>query len=68
MLSNFFFQIASLKNLPRAGWKVKLNLKDSESVAEHSYMMTVMSMVLSDLKNMKTDKIIKMSLIHDWAE
>ena len=68
MLSNFFFQIASLKNLPRAGWKVKLNLKDSESVAEHSYMMTVMSMVLSDLKNMKTDKILKMSLIHDWAE
>ena len=31
-------------------------------------MMTVMSMVLSDLKNMKTDKILKMSLIHDWAE
>ena len=27
-----------------------------------------MSMVLSDLKNMKTDKILKMSLIHDWAE
>ena len=68
MLSNFFFQIANLKNLPRAGWKSKLHLKDSESVAEHSYMMTVMSMVLSDLKNMKTEKILRMSLIHDWAE
>jgi len=68
MLSNFFFQIANLKNLPRAGWKSKLQLKDSESVAEHSYMMAVMSMVLSDLKNMKTEKILRMSLIHDWAE
>ena len=61
MLSNFFFQIANLKNLPRAGWKSKLQLKDSESVAEHSYMMAVMSMVLSDLKNMKTEKILRMS-------
>ena len=68
MLSNFFFQIANLKNLPRAGWKSKLHLKDSESVAEHSYMMTVMAMIMSDIKNLNTEKIIKMSLLHDWAE
>ena len=68
MISNFFFQIANLKNIPRTGWKTKLHISNPESVADHSYMMTVMSMVLSDLKNMKTDKILKMSLIHDWAE
>ena len=68
MLANFFFQIASLKKLPRAGWKIKLQLKNSESVAEHSFMMSVMAMVLSDLKHLNTEKIIKMSLLHDWAE
>ena len=68
MISDFFFQISGLKTLPRTGWKMKLNLKDSESVAEHSYMMSVMAMVMSDMKNLNTEKIIKMSILHDWAE
>ena len=68
MISEFFFQIAGLKKLPRSGWKIKLGLDDSESVAEHSYMMSVMSMVLSDLKSLNTEKVIKMSILHDWAE
>ena len=68
MLSNFFFQIANLKNLSRTGWKVKLQISNSESVADHSYMMAVMAMVISDIKNMNTEKIIKMSILHDWAE
>lgn len=68
MISDFFFQIAGLKNIPRTGWKMKLNLQDSESVAEHSYMMSVMAMVMADLKNLNTEKILKMTILHDWAE
>ena len=68
MISDFFFQIAGLKKLPRSGWKIKVGLEDSESVAEHSYMMSVMSMVLSDLKSLDSEKVIKMSILHDWAE
>tara|TARA_Y100000590_G_scaffold345454_1_gene395198 strand:- start:627 stop:1151 length:525 start_codon:yes stop_codon:yes gene_type:complete len=68
MISDFFFQIAGLKKLPRSGWKIKLGLKDSESVAEHSYLMSVMSMVLADMKSLNSEKVIKMSILHDWAE
>ena len=68
MISEFFFQIAELKKLPRSGWKIKVGLENSESVAEHSYMMSVMAMVLSDLKNLNSEKVIKMSILHDWAE
>jgi len=68
MISEFFFQIAGLKKLPRSGWKIKLELVDSESVAEHSYMMSVMSMVLADMKSLNSEKVIKMSILHDWAE
>ena len=68
MLSDFFFQIANLKNIRRSGWKTKLQLSHSESVADHTYMMSVMAMVLSDMKNMDTEKIIKMTVLHDWAE
>ena len=68
MISDFFFQIAGLKKLPRSGWKIKVGLDNSESVAEHSYMMSVMAMVLSDLKSLNSEKVIKMSILHDWAE
>ena len=68
MISEFFFQIAGLKKLPRSGWKIKVGLNNSESVAEHSYMMSVMAMVLSDLKSLNSEKVIKMSILHDWAE
>ena len=68
MISEFFYQIVNLKTTQRSGWKSKLNLSDSESVADHTYMMSVMAMVLSDIKNLNTEKIIKMSLLHDWAE
>ena len=68
MISEFFFQIAGLKKLPRSGWKIKVGLDNSESVAEHSYMMSVMAMVLSDLKSLNSEKVIKMSILHDWAE
>ena len=68
MISEFFFQIAGLKKLPRSGWKIKGGLDNSESVAEHSYMMSVMAMVLSDLKSLNSEKVIKMSILHDWAE
>ena len=47
---------------------MKLNVENSESVAEHSYMMSVMAMVLSDTKDLNTEKILKMSILHDWAE
>ena len=43
-------------------------MKNSESVAEHSYMMSVMAMILSDIKELNTEKILKMSILHDWAE
>ena len=68
MISDFFFQIAGLKKLPRSGWKIKAGLDNSESVAEHSYMMSVMSMVLSDMKSLNSEKVLKMTILHDWAE
>jgi putative hydrolase of HD superfamily len=43
-------------------------MKDPESVADHCYSVSVMAMVLSDLKKYNTEKIIKMSLLHDLAE
>ena len=31
-------------------------------------MMSVMSMVLSDMKSLNSEKVLKMAILHDWAE
>ena len=55
--------VLGLKTIQRKGWKDKLGLKNVESVADHSYSMTIMSMVLSDLLALDTNKILKMALL-----
>ena len=68
MIENFFQKVLELKNIPRQGWKDKLDMDYVESVADHSYSTAMMSMVLSDLEDLDTEKIIKMALLHDLAE
>ena len=68
MIEDFFKILIQLKNIQRKGWKNHLNLKITESVADHSYSVTMMSMILSEIQGMNTNKIIKMSLLHDLAE
>jgi putative hydrolase of HD superfamily len=67
-LDEFFKTVLKLKTVQRQGWKDKLGLQNPESVADHCYSMTTIAMVLSDIKKLDTDKVIKMSLLHDLAE
>ena len=68
MINEFAFFVSELKNVKRSGWKYKLNLDHAESVADHTYVMTVLGMVISDLHGLNTEKIMRMSLLHDLAE
>ena len=68
MILDFFKTAANLKNISRQGWIDKISLDSPESVADHSYSMAIMSMVISDLENYNSEKILKMVLLHDLAE
>ena len=68
MLEDFFKSILELKNIPRKGWIDKLDIKNPESVADHSYSMTFMAMIISEMQGLDTPKVVKMSLLHDLAE
>jgi len=68
LLEDFLKNAMKLKTIPRQGWINKLDLKDPESVADHCYSMAVLAMIFSDLKRLDTEKIIKMTLLHDLAE
>jgi putative hydrolase of HD superfamily len=68
MIEKFFQKVLELKNIQREGWREKLEINNPESVAEHIYSTTVISMILSDLEGLNTEKIIRMALLHDLAE
>jgi len=68
MILDFFKIAVNLKNISRQGWIDRLFLKHPESVADHSYSMAIMGMVISDLENYNSEKILKMILLHDLAE
>ena len=68
MILDFFKTAVNLKNISRQGWIDKLSIEHPESVADHSYSMAIMGMVISDLENYDSEKILKMILLHDLAE
>jgi len=68
MILDFLKTAANLKKIQRQGWIDKLSLENPESVADHSYSMAIMGMIISDLENYNSEKIIKMILLHDLAE
>ena len=68
MILDFFKNSINLKNIPRQGWVDKLSIINPESVSDHSYSMAIMCMIISDLKNLNSEKILKMALLHDLAE
>ncbi len=68
MIIDFFITAANLKKIQRQGWIDKLDIKNPESVADHSYSMAMMGMIISDMENYNSGKILKMILLHDLAE
>ena len=68
MILDFFKTVINLKKIRRQGWIDKLSISHPESVADHSYSMATMGMIISDLENYNFEKIIKMILLHDLAE
>ena len=68
MILDFLKIAVNLKTIPRQGWIEKLSIKNPESVAEHTYSMSIIGMILSDSQEYNTEKILKMILLHDLAE
>ena len=69
MLPTRFFQsVLLLKNVKRAGWVSKVRVNNPESVADHTYSMCAMCMVLSDMLRLDTQRVMKMVILHDLAD
>ncbi len=73
-LTNLYKAINSLKNMPRQGWVIEGVPKAfAEDVAQHSYEVTLTSLIISlDLKekgySIDLERVLAMALLHDLPE
>lgn len=63
----FFAEAGMLKRVARSGWWV-VGVKDSESVADHSFRCAVIAYVLSRMENVRTLNGVVMALFNDIHE
>ena len=66
-LVSLFHKIGKLKTIKRSGW-VRCGIPKPESVADHSFRCAFMAMMLGDMLDVDTERLIKMALLHDMAE
>ena len=68
----FIEEIGVLKNLPRTGWRFR-GIKDAESIADHCYRVSLLSMILADVLTeqdvpLDVGKVMRLALLHEVAE
>jgi 5'-deoxynucleotidase YfbR-like HD superfamily hydrolase len=66
-LLDLFHNVGELKKVKRSGW-LRHDIPEPESVADHSFRCAFMALVLGDILELDTSKLVKMALIHDLAE
>lgn len=66
-LIDFIAAAGKLKKLSRTGW-LECGVPDSESVADHSFRVALISLVLADMKGLDALRAVRMALLHDLAE
>jgi putative hydrolase of HD superfamily len=66
-LVKFFEAAGSLKRTLRSGW-VEVGIRNSESVADHTFRTAILCMVYSDLDGLNELKLLRMALLHDLPE
>jgi 5'-deoxynucleotidase YfbR-like HD superfamily hydrolase len=64
---DFAFLVGKLKNLKRSGW-LRMHIPHPESVAEHSFRLALLAMILATKVGADSNKAVKMALIHDLGE
>lgn len=62
-----FHKVGDLKKIKRSGW-LRYNISNPESVADHTFRVAFIAMILGDHLGADTLKLIKMALIHDIPE
>jgi putative hydrolase of HD superfamily len=60
-------EMMELKEVPRMGWVVR-GVRDGESVADHSFGVALLTLLLGPEEGIDVGKALKIAVVHDLAE
>ncbi|HEY6798072.1 MAG TPA: HD domain-containing protein [Kineosporiaceae bacterium] len=66
-LLSFAYEMGYLKRVPRSGWFIA-GVQDPESIAEHSFRVAIIAMLLAQLEGADPGKAAVLGLLHDSQE
>lgn len=66
-IDDFFLRALELKDEKRTGWELR-NIKQPESVADHSWGTALLCLIHAEKEGLDTDRCVKMAIVHDIAE
>lgn len=66
-MATFLFEMGQLKNQPRSGW-LMLGIPQPESVAEHSFRVAMVAMVLAAAAGADVSRTATLGVFHDGHE
>jgi len=67
-LTAFFFEIGNLRKVIRAHQQTLLSFDLSDTIASHSFRVTLIGYFLAKTLKADVDKVVKMCLLHDLEE
>ncbi|TMI14946.1 HD domain-containing protein, partial [Candidatus Bathyarchaeota archaeon] len=67
-LVRFWEFAARLKAEPRRGWLKKLRLQRTESVADHSFALSILCLFEGERRGHNVERLLKLALLHDLEE
>jgi len=67
-LIQFWAFAAKLKAEPRRGWLKKLRLQRNESVADHSFALSILCLFEGERRGYNVERLLKLALLHDLEE
>lgn len=66
-MKKFFDTALRLKEIERSGW-VERGVKNPETSADHSFLVTLMALVFGKGRKLDMEKALKIALVHDLPE
>ena len=67
-LVQFWALAARLKAEPRRGWLKQLRLQRNESVADHSFALSLLCLFEGERRGYNVERLLKLALLHDLEE
>lgn len=67
-LANLFFELGTLRKIPRAHMQTLLTSDLSDNIASHSFRVAMIGWFLARIENADSNRVLLMCLFHDIAE